>query len=178
MNNNKRLLYWGLTLGWTLAIYSTLSIMRTISSYLEERLPFETVLTIIVCLILGATVIFFLQHAGRLSVFRYVLLFAVTVGYVYGIFTVKYPIEKIHFVQYGVLAYFAFRAFACDLKGVLPYIGAFILTALIGYGDELIQGVLPDRYYDDNDVILNAVSAAMALGLVYIFKQNDAENAL
>jgi hypothetical protein len=37
------------------------------------------------------------------------------------------------------------------------------LTALAGLGDELWQGVLPNRHFDWRDVRLNAISGALAL---------------
>ena len=170
MFKNKRSLYWALACGWTIFIYSTLSLVSIIRKYLEKRIPLYDILTVFVVLTLVCVVVYFLkQYRNRINLYRYVLLGLVLGCYAYGIATIKYPIEKIHFVQYGFLAFFVFRALACDFKKFIPYMGAFLITTLVGYGDELIQGILPNRHYDDRDVMLNAISAGLALVLVYVF---------
>jgi VanZ family protein len=68
---------------------------------------------------------------------------------------IKYPEERIHFVEYavlGVLLYFALREGILGRRLIL-YIPALVF--IIGLGDELIQGILPNRVYDFRDVLMN-----------------------
>ncbi len=73
------------------------------------------------------------------------------------------PEERMHFLQYGLMAVLARRAVAPYLGPWAHYIAAVVLSALLGLGDELIQGLLPDRHYDTRDVLINAVAAALAM---------------
>jgi len=51
---------------------------------------------------------------------------------------------------------------------IWPYAGAWALTTLLGLGDEGIQHLLPERYFVWTDVGLNALAAALALGVVVV----------
>lgn len=82
------------------------------------------------------------------------------------------PEEAMHFVQYGLfggLAYGALRerrrAAAGHLSPPLrhPALVAILLTALAGWGDEGIQYLLPNRYYDLRDVAFNAGAGVLAV---------------
>ena len=43
------------------------------------------------------------------------------------------------------------------------YAAAAGAGAAIGYGDELLQGILPGRYYDLRDVAMNALGAVLGI---------------
>ncbi len=40
---------------------------------------------------------------------------------------------------------------------------AMLTTALCGWGDEGIQSLLPDRFYDVRDIAINAVAGILAV---------------
>ena len=40
---------------------------------------------------------------------------------------------------------------------------ALVLTVLVGVGDESIQWILPQRFFEVKDVVLNAVSGVLGL---------------
>jgi VanZ family protein len=75
--------------------------------------------------------------------------------------------ERAHFLQYGVvggLIYAALRERRQNLLATgrppgfltrLPALTAIIVTGLLGWGDEGIQAVLPNRYYDLRDLVWN-----------------------
>lgn len=71
------------------------------------------------------------------------------------------PEERVHFLQYGLMAGLA----AAALRGHLPpgkaYIGGLLITSGIGWVDELLQAILPYRYYDLRDVALNGQAALL-----------------
>ncbi len=46
------------------------------------------------------------------------------------------------------------------------YLWTFLLVSLIGVGDELLQGLLPDRRFDTKDVVVNALAGLLALVFV------------
>ena len=73
--------------------------------------------------------------------------------------------ERIHLVEYGVVALLVRRSLEPPGGGgeARASAAAFSVTALAGLGDELLQGVLPNRHFDWRDVRLNAISGALAL---------------
>ena len=87
------------------------------------------------------------------------------------------PEERLHFLEYGVVAaliYLALcerraRAAEADptsrdpLVRLPPAVVAVILTAILGWIDEAIQAVLPNRYYDLRDVAFNSAAAVICL---------------
>jgi hypothetical protein len=73
-------------------------------------------------------------------------------------------LERTHLPEYGVVAWLAWRAIEPVLPGrFATYVAAAMLTAVIGYGDELLQRVVPGRYYDLRDVAMNALGGLLAL---------------
>jgi hypothetical protein len=73
-------------------------------------------------------------------------------------------LERTHLPEYGIVAWLAWRALEPVVPGrVAPYAAAAVLGAAIGWGDELLQGVLPGRYYDLRDVAMNALGSTLAV---------------
>jgi len=73
-------------------------------------------------------------------------------------------LERTHLPEYGMAAWLAWRAVAPLVPGPLAgYAAGAALAAAIGYGDELLQGIVPGRYYDIRDVAMNALGAVLAV---------------
>ena len=76
-------------------------------------------------------------------------------------------LERTHLAQYGIAAWLAWRAVTPHVRGTLAgYAAAALIGTAIGWGDELVQAVLPNRVYDVRDVALNA--AGSVLGVVVL----------
>jgi hypothetical protein len=74
------------------------------------------------------------------------------------------PEERLHFLQYGLMAVLARRALATwPLHGWAQYLAAVAFASAAGWGDELVQGRLPGRVYDLRDVLINASAAGLAM---------------
>jgi hypothetical protein len=76
--------------------------------------------------------------------------------------------EKIHFIEYGILGFLIYRAFCVDIKGVKAYIYTLLLGSVAGWVDEAIQHILPNRYYELKDVLMNTIGVAMGLIIIFI----------
>lgn len=64
--------------------------------------------------------------------------------------------EALHWVEYGVLGVLAFHALRSRLPDTGVYPVAVALTALIGTVDEILQWLMPGRFFDLADIVLNA----------------------
>jgi len=75
----------------------------------------------------------------------------------------KMPIERFHLLEYGLVGWLAWRVaghrFVRSDRALIGGLMAFN----IGLGDELIQGVLPTRFYDPKDVLVNGVAGAIGV---------------
>lgn len=171
MNKHLRRKYWGHVFIWVICIYSTLSIVRPICEFLKETLPFSFLTNLLLGLLLFVVIIVLTAKIKIRSRLGYLLLLTTVLLYIYSFNQIQYPEEKIHFAEYGLLSYLIYKALRVDFKNVQAFIGAFLLTSALGWGDEGIQYILPNRYYQINDVLLNIWSGALGLLLVFIFQR-------
>ena len=88
------------------------------------------------------------------------------------------PQERLHLVEYGALALLGRAALAESvavraLSGRVSSVDVWTLGAAtaIGWLDEAIQGILPNRIYDLRDVAFNALAAALALGSAAVLRK-------
>jgi hypothetical protein len=80
------------------------------------------------------------------------------------------PVETIHFVQYGLLGIFAYRALSHTVRDVSIYFAAAIICGIVGIADEFVQWIVPRRFWGWHDIWINFLSsllvqAAIALGI-------------
>ena len=78
------------------------------------------------------------------------------------------PEEKLHFLEYGLLGGLLFHA--CKERATRLGRGslgaaliAVVLAGLAGWGDEGIQAVLPNRYYDLRDILWNLLGSSIVI---------------
>ena len=92
--------------------------------------------------------------------------------------------ERIHLVQYGGFATLCYAALAerqarrtgRKRGGVVVVSAAFALTAAVGWIDEGVQYLLPNRVYDLRDVALNAAAGLLAVTFVALGTRVAASN--
>lgn len=163
---------WSYVLGWVGIIYSTLYVARPVCTFLKETTPF-VLLTNILCIVLLIAVLIVLWRKARtFKPLSFFLLAGVFLAYGIGLATIQFPEEKIHFIEYGFLAFLIFKAIRIDISNSAVYAYSFILVSIFGWIDEGIQYILPNRYYQTEDVLLNSVSGFLGLLLVYVFQRN------
>lgn len=172
MGNNRRT-YWILAGAWTGLIYSTLYIVRPAVNILKEATPFSEVIQIGCLLLLFLLITGIIQKVGLKKPSSYCILGVVVIAYLGGLASLDYPEEKIHFIEYGLLAVLIFKALRFDIKGFPCFVYAFILTLGLGWIDEGIQYVLPNRYYQIQDVVLNGISGALALVIMFVIEKES-----
>ena len=171
MLKNRRLKSWAYVFGFVTLIYSTLYIVRPVCEYLKQATPFALLVNILGSILLMVVLAVFWSKARIKKFLSWLLLCFIIAAYTYGLAMMQYAEEKIHFVEYGFLAYLLLNAVHLYLRGPVAYIYAFLLGSALGWVDEGIQHILPNRYYQTEDVILNSVSVALGLLLVYVFNR-------
>jgi len=162
-NRERRL--WLCVLLVVIAIYSSLGLVGTLAGILREKNLLGSLFFISFLMILAAIIGSGLQRrAGKREIW-------VTVGIiaVYGMMFSRLGSleERTHLFEYGVVAILIHQAFLERLNqgGRVPgpAVLAVVLTAILGWLDEGIQALLPNRVYDFVDVGVNFLSALMAV---------------
>ncbi len=95
---------------------------------------------------------------------------AIGIAAVYGMVVVRMfvsPAERSHLIEYGLVAVLLHQAFVERGENGRPVraaaLVAILMTTLVGWVDELIQAMIPNRVYDLRDVGFNALAATMAV---------------
>lgn len=149
--------------------YSTLYVARFATEWLRERNLLRVALVLVFAVVLG----FALRGVVRQRPGRREWAVLLAIGAVYGLLFryLKRAEEAMHFVQYGLLGALIFAALLERRRGLgpggvarrFPALSSILLTLALGWLDEGIQYVLPNRYYDLRDVALNAAAGLLAV---------------
>lgn len=73
------------------------------------------------------------------------------------------PEEAIHFLEYGVLGFLLYRALQPRILDASVFVAAALVGILVGTVDEIIQWIVPGRYWDFRDIGLNAGACVLTL---------------
>jgi hypothetical protein len=77
------------------------------------------------------------------------------------------PEEAVHFLYYGLLSFFLLRALRFHIQDKSIYITSLFIGSLVGIVDEIIQWMLPDRFWDIKDIGLNTLACILFLAAVW-----------
>ena len=158
---------------WTGLIYSTAAFVRPVCEYLRSLTMLNVTVTGAMCLFLVLFVGRLVAGFRNLPVLSKILLVVVLALYAAGMVILKIPEERIHLVQYGILAYLVFNALTIDFSNKQSFGLAFCVTLALGWGDEIVQSFTLGRFYDNKDVILNGVSGFLGLVLISLRISKD-----
>jgi VanZ family protein len=78
----------------------------------------------------------------------------------------RFPAERLHLIEYGLLAFLVLKALLFDFSDAPSYGMAFAFAALFGLMDEGIQYILPNRNFEWRDVVTNVLASALGLLVV------------
>lgn len=80
----------------------------------------------------------------------------------------KAPSDWMHLVEYPPLAVITYYSLKFSVRGWVAFVCAMLLTTAVGAGDEFTQRYVPGRTSDIHDFIVNVISSAVALALVWV----------
>jgi hypothetical protein len=157
---------WFYALLVVVAIYSTLGLAGTLAEVLRQRnlldVSFVVGFLLVVAAIVGSVL---RRRPGRREIWV-----ALGVTAVYGMVVVRMgisPMERTHLFEYGLVAVLIYQALTERVRNgghvPIPAVFTIVVTALLGWFDEGIQALLPNRVYDLRDVGVNALAGLMAI---------------
>ena len=165
LSKKKIFLSWLLVFLCASSIFFLVPLARTISNFVKTNWNislFGYSVLIVVFFVFLLSLYFLWYRLSIRAVSQYLWLAAVALVYVF--FTLKLwrrPEEAIHFLEYGLLGFLLFKAFRHHIHDKSVYFAAFLLGAMIGLFDEILQWMVPLRYWDLRDVGLNALSVGL-----------------
>lgn len=155
---------------WTLAIFATVPIGRAVQELVTEHFgrPTFGVLTLVA---LAATAAVTIRNLVRrrlppASYLWLALVAAVVTGYTIHLWVEAE--EALHFIQYGGLGVLAYRALCHRLRDVAIYPTAWMIGAIAGMLDEILQWLVPDRFWSLRDIWINFLGTALALLAIHL----------
>lgn len=156
---------WAAVGAWILFIYLTIPLARAVQTAVRDRggaMGFVWITLLVFAVAAAAVVRAWLRRQWTATPGQ-----ALALAAVFGLFTGcawslrANPEEAFHFVQYGGLGLLLFRALGFRLKDPSIYVAGALLGAAVGIGDELIQWLVPNRYFDYRDIGINATAGAL-----------------
>lgn len=114
-----------------------------------------------VVLAFGCLAVIFRRPSGRARVTAGLALGLVILALAVCLSVIESPEERIHFIEFGLLGGLALRAFEHHLSGGWASAAATVYAVGVGVMDELYQGILPGRFYDIRDIVMNGVGGIL-----------------
>jgi len=160
----RRLWLWALAV--VVAIYSTLGLAGTLAEVLRERNLLPPALLVLMFVTVAAIVGSGLKRRpGRREIWV-----ALGVTAVYGMALLRMGgsiEERTHLFEYGIVAVLIYQALSERARNgrrvPAPAVLALVATVALGWIDEGLQALIPNRVYDNFDVVRNAVAALIGI---------------
>lgn len=173
-NSTKVTLDWALLAIASITILTTLTVARKLVSYFY-RSGNEWVLkysSVVLLIFVGSWALYYLILKVKVRDPK-TYLFCLLIAAAYGLILLKlsrFPAERLHLLEYGVVGLLAHRALKHHTIEPVCTNLAILVTLNIGLLDELIQGILPNRYYDTKDVLVNAAAGILGVFAASVIK--------
>jgi len=161
----KKLLAWLWVALCAAAIFLVVPTARAIQKFVGEhwgRAFFGYLVVVVVAAAFLAILYLLIIRLKVRAASNYIWLAACAALYIY--FTLKLwrnPEEAVHFLEYGLLGFFLFRAWRLTIPDRAVYLASFLTGTLVGTFDEILQWLMPGRYWDIRDVGLNALAVGL-----------------
>ncbi len=139
---------------------------RQVVLFLRERnlLRFAVAVSTVLVLLAIGRALYLHSQASRARV----VLTTAGIGAFYFLlfYFVDRPEERLHFVQYGLLAPLTVYVFSAKFKGPRLFIVSVVIALILAAGDETIQYFTPTRVFEWQDMHYNL--AAVMLGMSFL----------
>ncbi|KAA3660467.1 MAG: VanZ family protein [Chloroflexi bacterium] len=167
-DRERRLWFWLFVV--LVGIYATLGRAPIIAAALRERNDLrDTIFFILFVVMVVVAVLFINSRPGRAEI---AVGFGILIIYVTAWLRIGTLEERTHLFEYGLVAALVHEALIeREKNGRLvppPAVIALVISILLGWLDEGIQLILPNRVYDFRDVIFNTVAAVMVIGARWV----------
>ena len=148
-------------------IFATIPVARSFQEMVYNTIGREFFTYFVVITVISGSVILIYFLTCRLKIRRrsqYLWIFICTGLYLYNTIQLdEHPEEAVHFLEYGILSYFIFRALGRKVRDTTVYVSALFFVSFIGTMDEFLQWMMPQRFWDLRDIGLNVFAGGIFL---------------
>lgn len=147
-----------------LIVFSTIPLASRLREAVDASVGRDLFLYLVAALVLAGAVYGFRNLRRRgLPASAYLWLTLVFLLFGIAIYRLRdIPEEAVHVAEYGLLGLLVFRALGHDLRDHAIYPAGALIVGIIGTADEYIQWVVPSRYFDLRDILINFVAGCLA----------------
>jgi hypothetical protein len=167
-----RIKWWTITALYVIFIYATLNVAPGIWDSVNDLLGGRNdFLLYIVYSAAGLALFYYILFVKKeRNIVKYLVLVFYAAVFIIMLRYAQHAREKIHMAEYGLLGIMLYNALKIDFDrfDIKLYLLGVFICALVGYVDELIQGILPNRVFDRRDILMNAVSGILPLLIIRI----------
>jgi len=165
-----RKIWWTITSLYIGLTYATLGVMPAIWKSFNNFFGGNGIIVqyIIYSLVFILVFMYILLVKKEKSPAKYFLFFLFIIIFFIMVKFEKNPGEKIHMAQYGLLGVLLYNALKIDFDSFNKnlYLCAASICLIAGALDEVIQWILPNRYFTWHDVFINGLSGIIALIII------------
>ncbi len=156
---------WLVAAAYTIFLYSTLTLAFRLYVWMFARFgkPFMSSLMIWIYIPVGLALFALLFFRLPRQLGRYVSFLMLGLALAFCLDRITIPAKRFHFLEYAPLAVLVFDALRFHCRDRYHYVWTMAVVSLVGLGDEIIQGILPNRYFGINEVVTNAAAGLFAL---------------
>ncbi len=152
------------SLVWSILIFISVPLARSVQSLVQDALGREAfrygTLAFLFALLLFLP--FLLKRNNLFHPKRVVGLFFIFIAGSFAVFFLAHsPEESFHFVEYGILGWALYGYFSRRTTGIDLILSVLALGAIVGFLDETFQWLIPNRYWDYKDILINIVGVSL-----------------
>jgi hypothetical protein len=156
---------------WIGLIYLTIPFVRYLREALVEVIPAKAIgyAVMMMGLVVVAAAIAVLQRSrNRFGISDALWLAGVSLVFLFWTSRLMgAPEEAVHFVEYGVLGMLLYSALDDRVPDWTVFLAATLAGVVVGTADEIIQWLVPGRFFDFRDVVLNGGAVALAQVVIW-----------
>ena len=156
----RRVFLWAFVACYTLTLPHVILIYNAIVKHLSYNIARKTPVVILIVMGIAYVLTALVLKKGpqALKMLFPCILIVYTI-----IYLEPNPNKHIHIPEYIVMAWILFEVLSLDYKGKGIFGLVFVCAALLGIVDEILQGILPDRHYGWQDMVVNSSSAIIGI---------------
>jgi hypothetical protein len=156
---DERKKIWVFIVFYIAIIYITLPVVRPVLKFLYASLGRDmlSVVVNITFILMSAIIVLFSLRKGSLRAFLISIPFMIFIA---GTMMIDLPQERVHFLEYGLLGILMVKAVGSTYGNLILSFGFIVV---VGSVDEFIQLLLPDRFGDVRDIIMNSLGGGLGL---------------
>lgn len=155
---------------WSLLIFAAAPFANSVQAWISEHLGASALRNAVAVLLLGSIAGLSLRwwrHRSRFETRRLLWILAIASAALVVLWRLRVAAEPAHLAQYSLLGGLAYWALCAHLEDRGVHLAAAALTTIVGTLDEIVQWLLPNRYWDFADVGLNATAAVLVQLLIW-----------